>query len=93
MFYVGQKVVCVDAAPTRSDGFTELVKGSIYTVRWCGSASFEGDQYYGLRVVEIFRGAAPGYFIDPDNIDQAFASSRFRPSSPAKQTSPFSQKS
>lgn len=36
MFYVGQKVVCVDDVPRKFGGLDDLRAGNIYTIRWIG---------------------------------------------------------
>lgn len=76
MFHVGQKVVCVNALGTDSEGIKELSRGAIYTVRWHG---IHGVPYfkptYCVRVEGIVR------FDDwaPLNQDCPFRASRFRP--------------
>ena len=54
MFKVGQKVICIDGAPTRFSGGTvmlRLVEGETYTVR---SIHTEPHiQGYGVRLVEL----------------------------------------
>jgi hypothetical protein len=69
MFYVGQKVVCVD------DGCVNewLTKAGIYVVRWVGVYDFdEWPMYRGapsIRVAQIIRPCG----------DAPFLSERFRP--------------
>jgi hypothetical protein len=71
VFYVGQKVVCVDAFDTNDWAFQELFEGRIYTVIWVGSAISvkNGRSHCGVRVNGNFgrRGDIP------------FLASRFRP--------------
>jgi hypothetical protein len=76
MFHVGQRVVCVDAAPTPGPGDDDLdglQKGRVYTVR-------RVDRHYAW-VVEISR---RGLTWDPATgegwkDDAPFFASRFRP--------------
>lgn len=59
MFYVGQKVVCVDAKP-RNYGTCSLVEGAVYTVR-------RVDPKYGVFLNEVralFEHEGSGFFED-----------------------------
>jgi hypothetical protein len=76
-FRVGQKVVCVRDDCAREDGVIELVKGQIYTIRWCGLDGDGRTSWSCVRLDEIFRDASVlGY---RNNIDCPFAANRFRP--------------
>jgi hypothetical protein len=79
-FYVGQKVVCVDAGghdryvPRGFKSSREmhgLTEGRVYTVRWVGPALFG---VMGIRVDEIIRPDCPIF-----GREAAFAAARFRP--------------
>ena len=70
MFYVGQKVVCVDDGPSGFTGRANrvLTKGQIYTV----SKSWE-HAYRGAPVVLLAE-------VDPDKpYHECFSAARFRP--------------
>lgn len=78
MFTKGQKVVCIRDDVCRADGVKELVKGNVYTVRWCG---YDQAPWLCVRLAEIFRNdvvasASGGY---RNNIDCPFNADRFRP--------------
>lgn len=74
MFYVGQKVVCVDAAMTQRSGKIVLQEGTVYTVRWVGKHNKrhprrpELSNGIGLLLVEVKR-----------QTETPFSSLRFRP--------------
>lgn len=67
-FHVGQKVECVDDASLNSLDEQEIVKGSIYIVRWVGMASGRTREFYGLKLQGVTR-----------QDDQAFLAERFSP--------------
>lgn len=71
MFYVGQKVVCVDDSLEKGQSHTGLVTGAIYTVSKVLPWS---DRYgtYGVYVEEA-RAIATAHFSD------SFRHNRFRP--------------
>lgn len=71
MFYVGQKVVCVDDRPAR-DGFPmPIARGSVYTVaRFDPSFCLDGHQ--SLELIEVTPPARPFF-------TAAFRATRFRP--------------
>lgn len=65
MFYVGQKVVCVDDEAFESDGIKRLIAGRIYTIRDMpldiGPIGWEAPNYKGsgfIRLAGIFRGGS-----------------------------------
>lgn len=75
-FRVGQKVVCVDDAPSDGRRSTlpwdyRIQRGQVYVVRWKGiyNCSY-GDTIYGVRLDGIER--SPG-------LDTPYRSDRFRP--------------
>lgn len=79
MFYVGQKVVCINdqtidpkpgARPAQLDGIT---RGRVYTIRHVSAAPF-----HGIRLVEIFR-CQPRYYGGGYMVDLPYDASRFRP--------------
>lgn len=78
MFYLGQKVVCINDTPQSPfrpclDGLT---KGNVYTIRWIGDYFDIYDQTTNLciRVEEILR------LLDNRYIqDMPYLASRFRP--------------
>jgi len=83
MFHVGQLVVCVDDDPWKyyvpghsyGGGMDGLVKGNIYTIRWCGMFNHtDGSNTMAVRLYEIVR---PSYGITPD--DCPYVATRFRP--------------
>jgi hypothetical protein len=80
-FYVGQKVVCVDAACTTVLGLQELIEGSTYTIRWVGHAPHKQlrngrfSTTVCVRLVEILRDTCPTTGI----VDLPFNIQRFRP--------------
>ncbi len=55
-FYVGQKVVCIDAADTNIEQIAELVEGQVYTIGWVGPyqppASWRCGKGICVRVLE-----------------------------------------
>lgn len=74
----GDKIVCINAkrAPTTTLE-TGLTVNGIYTVRWIGMhRSYLDGDYFGVRLVEIDRGADPSDFADDD---MPFRASRFKP--------------
>lgn len=75
-FRVGQKVVCVNAAPWKGfdpkiydDRMDGLQEDCIYTVRQVTKSKFIGVSYVGIRVIGIRRPMG----------DRAYCASRFRP--------------
>ncbi|MBD8555363.1 CAP-Gly domain protein [Rhizobium sp. CFBP 8762] len=78
-FYVGQKVVCIDAKYTKQQRVSlaiELVEGQIYTIRWLGPFTHYLDgEFIGIKVAEIHRGADKEYGYD----DMPYRATRFRP--------------
>lgn len=67
MFYVGQKVVCVDNGPLETGlAATSLSKGRIYTVTKCGAAPNGGAAVWVAEATARY----PGY---------GFLPHRFRP--------------
>jgi hypothetical protein len=77
-FRVGQKVVCVDDAGTDETGRIELVRGTIYTVRWQGFhwSDYYPEPLYCVRLEEVWR---KDEWVGDDNEDCPFRASRFRP--------------
>ena len=75
-FYVGQKVVCVDAKPSRPNVVIgDLTEGTIYTVRWVGIHSHpEFGDAYCIRLSELVRRCE---FYDIDDLPARAC--RFRP--------------
>lgn len=61
MFQVGQKVECVDDQPHPCSPYpiTEITKGGIYIVSWCGSVEFDVGVTFvwlpGVRLQGIHR--------------------------------------
>ena len=80
MFYVGQKVVCINAKDTHShpNNIQELTEGAIYTVRWVGSKEASEDGL-GIKLVEVMRYvlSLSGERIREE--DMPFDATRFRP--------------
>ena len=91
MFYVGQKVVCVDDSFTGVMGnqfYSELKKGAVYTIRWVGNyeveeapphlRAFDGRSgvYLCVKLVEVRRQFPEFGNQDPD---MPFYAERFRP--------------
>lgn len=76
-FHPGQRVVCVDAAPTREGRvLNALTKGTVYTVRWAGMHDSPlNGRIYGIRLEEIHRGVCPVH----GRVDTPYNSRRFRP--------------
>lgn len=78
-FFVGQRVVCVDAnykAEQRVSLQCELQEGAVYTIRWIGPfVHYIDGEFIGIKVEEIMRGEDRefGYH------DMPFHSRRFRP--------------
>lgn len=77
MFYVGQKVVCINAQDTDAENEKELSKGAIYTIRWSGVWGYKGvlKPRPCVRLLGIER-------IEPRVVgmgDVPFRASRFRP--------------
>ena len=68
-FYVGQKVVCVDAAPKSADRIPPLVEGVIYTI---ARIVRRGDEV-GVSLIEV--ADMPPHPI----LDGSYDSRRFRP--------------
>ena len=82
MFHVGQKVVCVDGRPTDKEGACELVRGAIYTIRWCGMWSLPPwfpKPKLGVRLVGVDRGPDPWRPDLDAAFDMPFNAARFRP--------------
>ena len=82
MFYLGQKVVCIDDTCARSDRIRELERGEIYTVRWKGNYPWPGNPWwdsnlYFLRLDEIVR--VPAAELAFAREDVPFGAFRFRP--------------
>jgi hypothetical protein len=74
MFYVGQKVVCVNAKPRSPNwpGTKRVVEGAVYTIR---AVYFEKRQNAtGVLLSEIVNEFAPSIGCEP-----GFLASRFRP--------------
>ena len=69
----GDKVVCIDASGTTTDGVPDVRQGEVYTIRWFGPWScgvlFEGERPC-VRLAE---------FNPRDPYDVPFFASRFRP--------------
>lgn len=73
MFYVGQKVVCVDVSLGRFTGLpVPLRKGSIYTIRGVY------DDPGGTPSV-LLEGVGPGAPPHLNGLERGFQASRFRP--------------
>lgn len=77
MFYVGQKVVCVDDSETDNMGKKELRKDDIYTVIWVGR-HFHPDEMVERQCVRLAEVIRKPCEIDPDG-SMPFRASRFRP--------------
>lgn len=77
MFYVGQKVECVNDKPARAgETLNVLRKHRIYTIRWHGFiAAGHFPSHYKVRLWEIFRKKRP---LDPLE-DMPYLAHRFRP--------------
>jgi hypothetical protein len=77
MFYVGQKVECINDKPAHpGETLNILRKHRIYTIRWHGfiaAGHFPGQ--YKVRLWEIFRKKRP---LDPLE-DMPYLARRFRP--------------
>jgi hypothetical protein len=82
-FHIGQQVVCIDASGL--DQLDRVRKDAIYTVRWCGEWTWEGDTYAGVRLSELnprFQGIvaiACQIHKLPEVIDAPYEAERFRP--------------
>ena len=83
MFHVGQLVVCVDdsrvcppvAGRSYYGDLDGLIKGKIYTVRWCGQYMHtNGLEFIAVRLVEIIRPKLTG-----GDVECPYAAARFRP--------------
>ena len=86
MFYVGQKVVCVDAKHTRVSGIQELEEGRVYEIEWIGYWDApHWSKELCVRLVGVRRALD-----SPLTRLACFASA---PSSKRKQTFPSSRKS
>ena len=78
-FRVGQKVICVDAADTHTGDLSELIEGSIYTIRWHGPFEWRGVKENCVQLVEIVERPVMSGKKIVYSIDQPFRASRFRP--------------
>ena len=79
MFKIGQKVVCIDAAPMRNDCGDvmplRLVHGEIYTIR-----SIQTEPHingYGVRLEELLNPSI--IWADGSDKEWSYQSERFRP--------------
>lgn len=75
MFYTGQRVVCVDAENTNTDGRQELIEGAVYTVVGVGEDVAEATSRYGLRGLCLWLAGVRRRY----GRDVGFAVARFRP--------------
>jgi hypothetical protein len=78
MFAVGDKLICVDASPVRSDCVSaaplRLTEGGVYTVR---SVHMEPSLAgYGVRLAELMN--PPIIWSDGEEKEWSYASERFR---------------
>ena len=69
MWYIGQKVVCVDDRfPRRVLEWTSNLprKGQIYTIRWIGRGEslYTGESKFGLKLEELQTAERFGFFAD-----------------------------
>lgn len=76
-FFVGQKVVCIDAKFPHVSIDQGIREGEIYTLSWVGPYTHYIDgEFIGVRLAEVTRGADPGgYGAD----EMPFRATRFRP--------------
>lgn len=79
MLTVGQKVVCVDAAPARNDTGKvmplRLVEGGVYTIREIHTEP--GIDGYGVRLNELLNPSI--VWADGSEKEWSYQSERFRP--------------
>jgi hypothetical protein len=76
-FYVGQKVVCIDAKFQHVSIDQGISEGEIYTLSWVGPyVHYVDGEFIGVRLAEVTRGDDPGgYGAD----EMPFRATRFRP--------------
>lgn len=79
MLRVGQKVVCIDAAPARNNAAPfmplRLVEGAVYTIREIHTEPHLDG--YGVRLEELVNPSV--VWSDRDECEWSYQSDRFRP--------------
>lgn len=85
MFYVGQKVVCVNDAPWQGVSVERgaweglLKKGGTYTVRWVGEFPYVPDRERGEQAIRLEGIVRDDFPIIPEFGDYPYSATRFRP--------------
>jgi len=89
MFHVGQKVVCVDASLWMNYPWckgTEVVQGTVYTVREVGVTT---DGLAGVRLYEVVLSGQICAITYKPFRDRFYRASRFRPLTDTSQSTSF----